>query len=119
MTDTLMTRRHLLTTTTTLAGGAVLARLFPDAIATTLAQQAAPPADPIAAMRAQLGATPIERVVLADNLTMLSGPGGNVVVLSGPDGKVVVDGFVQTAWTNLKKILDSMGNQRITTMIDT
>jgi len=30
----------------------------------------------------------------ADNLTMLSGPGGSVVVLNGPDGKFVVDTFV-------------------------
>ena len=82
-----------------------------------LAQQ--PGQDPIAAQRAAMGAAPIERLTLAPNLTMLSGPGGNVVVLSGPDGKVVVDGFVQTAWMSLKQILDGMGNQRITTMIDT
>ena len=35
----------------------------------------------------------------APNLTMLSGPGGNVVVSRGADGKVVVDTFVQPAWT--------------------
>jgi glyoxylase-like metal-dependent hydrolase (beta-lactamase superfamily II) len=70
-------------------------------------------------MRANLGATPIETVTLSDNLVMLSGPGGNVVVLNGPDGKVVVDGFVQTAWTNLKGKLDGLGGAPIKTLIDT
>lgn len=119
MTDTLITRRQLLRTTSLLASGTVVARLFPESFVTVLAQQAAAPTDPVAAMRAQMAAAPIERVVLADNLTMLLGPGGNVVVLNGPDGKVVVDGFVQPAWAALKKVLDSMGTQRITSMIDT
>lgn len=123
MTKTLITRRELLKTTTVLAGGTVWAHLFPGSLASALAQQggraAAAPADPVAAMRAQLAANPIDTVTLADNLTMLSGPGGNVVVLNGPDGKIVVDGFVQPAWTRLKQVLDGLGNQRITTMIDT
>ena len=70
-------------------------------------------------MRAQMGATPLETVKLSDNLTMLSGPGGNVVVLNGPDGKVVVDSFVQTAWAKLKQSLDGMGNGPIRWLIDT
>lgn len=61
----------------------------------------------------------MERVKLTDSLTMLSGPGGNVVVLNGPDGKIVVDSFVQPAWPELKKMLDGLGNGRITTLIDT
>jgi hypothetical protein len=40
-------------------------------------------------MRAQMGAAPIQVQPLAENLTLLSGPGGNVVVLNGPDGKIV------------------------------
>lgn len=42
-------------------------------------------------MRAQMGVTPIQALLLAKNLTLLSGPGGNVVVLNGPDCKIVVD----------------------------
>jgi glyoxylase-like metal-dependent hydrolase (beta-lactamase superfamily II) len=118
MTDTLITRRQLLRTTSLLAGGTVVARVFPESFATAFAQRAAP-ADPVAAMRAQMAAAPIERVALTDNLTMLSGPGGNVIVLNGPDGKVVADGFVLPAWGALRKVLDSMGTQRITTMINT
>ena len=117
MTNTLITRRTLLRTAGTLAGGALASRFVPGSLAHALVQQAAQ--DPIAAQRAALAAAPIERVPLAPNLTMLAGPGGNVVVLSGPDGKVVVDGFVQNVWTGLKQVLDGMGNQRITTMIDT
>jgi len=116
MKNNLMTRRDLLRTTTIVAGGTALAHLLPGSLARALAQQAA---DPVAATRTQMAATPIEVVKLAGNLTMLAGPGGNVVVLNGPDGKVVVDGFVQPAWPALKKALDGMGNARITTMINT
>ncbi|MBI4264236.1 MAG: MBL fold metallo-hydrolase [Acidobacteria bacterium] len=119
MTTTTITRRTLLKTTAVLAGGTVLGHVLPASVADLIAQQAAPPADPVAAIRAQMGATPIERLALADNLTMLSGPGGNVVVLNGADGKIVVDGFVQPAWASLKQALDAMGPQRITTLINT
>ena len=121
MKNRLMTRRELLKTTSALAGGAAFAHLIPGSLARAIAQQrgAAPAPDPVAAMRAQMGATPIEVVKLTDNMVMLSGPGGNVVVLNGADGKIVVDGFVQPAWPALKKTLDSLGNARITTMIDT
>ena len=78
-----------------------------------------PAADQIAAMRAQLGAAPITTSELGPNLSMLAGPGGNVVVSRGADGKIVVDTFVQPAWTNLKAALDKLGNQKITTVIDT
>jgi cyclase len=70
-------------------------------------------------MRNGMGATPITSASLGPNLTMLAGPGGNVVVLNGADGKVVVDTFVQPAWPNLKAALDKLGNQKISTVIDT
>jgi len=79
----------------------------------------APLVDPLAQMRATLGATPIETVKLTDNLVMLSGPGGNLAVLYGPDGKIVVDSFVQTAWEKLRQSLDGLNNARIATLIDT
>ena len=119
----LTTRREMLRMTGGIAGGALVARFFPGALlARPLAyaqQGAVAPADPLAATRAQMGATPMETIKLADNLTMLSGPGGNVVVLTGPDGKIVVDSFVQTAWTKLKQSLDGMGNAPIKLLIDT
>ena len=104
-----------------LSGGALLAPLFPSWMARVAAttQQPAKPADALAAMRAQIGATPIEATTLTDNLTLLSGPGGNVVVLNGRDGKVVVDSFVQPAWAGLKQRIDGIGASRITAVIDT
>ena len=120
------TRREMLRATSAVAGSALLAGLFPGSLLASAArpmafpqQAGAAPADPLEAMRAQMGATPLETVKLSDNLTMLSGPGGNVVVLNGPDGKVVVDSFVQTVWTKLKQSLDGMGNAPIRWLIDT
>jgi cyclase len=120
------TRRHFIFTTYGTIGflGGVHAGCGADAPpATTPAPVIPPPApaqaDPIAQMRATLGATPIDSVRLSGNLVMLSGPGGNVAVLHGPDGKVVADTFVQTAWEKLKQTLDGMGNAPITSLIDT
>jgi len=71
------------------------------------------------AMRAQMGTVPIHSQPLAENLTLLSGPGGNVVVLNGPDGKIVVDTFLLPAWPKLKENLDGLGNAPLKTVIDT
>jgi len=79
----------------------------------------APGVDPLASMRAELGSIPIARTKLSDGLTLLSGPGGNVVALSGPDGTIVVDGFVEPAWKQLERTLDSLGGGRITALVDT
>ena len=75
--------------------------------------------DPVAAMRAKIGAAPIQTTRLADRLVMLSGPGGNVVVLHGSDGKLVVDSFVQPAWPRLKAALDALDGGSVKTVIDT
>ncbi len=117
-----MIRREFLRNSVVFAGGAVLAPAFPSWIAGAAgatAQQPAKPADALAAMRAQIGAAPIESVTLADNLTLLSGPGGNVVVLNGRDGKLIVDSFVQPAWANLKQRIDGMSGGRVTALVDT
>jgi cyclase len=76
--------------------------------------------DPLAAFRAQIGATPIKSQPLADNLTLLSGPGGNVVVLKTFDGLVMVDTFVQPAWPKLEEQLKSLaGGAPINKVINT
>src|SRR4029077_11450667 len=116
-------RREMLRDSATLAGSAFLAQLFPTTLlhasAAGYAQQATPAADPLASIRAQMGAAPIEAQKLADNLTLLSGPGGNVVVLNGPDGKFVVDTFLSPAWPKLKDTLDGIGNAPLKFVIDT
>lgn len=122
--DEQSTRREMLRNCAGFAGSALLTQLFPASLlsagVTHERQQAATaPADRLAAMRAQMGATPIQGQPLAENLTLLSGPGGNVVVLNGPDGKIVVDTFLLPAWPKLKVTLDELGNAPVKTVIDT
>jgi cyclase len=116
-------RREMLRGSATLAGSAFLAHLFPatslHASAAGYPQQAPLPADLLARMRAKFNASPVQTQKLADNVTMLSGPGGSVVVLNGPDGKFVVDTFVAPAWPRLKKALDDLGNTPVKYVIDT
>ena len=114
-----MTRRQLLRSA---AGSSALlsfAVARPRSVADLLAAGWPQAVDPIAESRAKMGATPIVPTRLAENLVMLSGPGGNVVVLNGPDGKLVVDSFVQPAWPALKKLLDAMGRSPVKLVIDT
>ncbi len=119
MTPKALSRRELLRGGATVAGGVLVARVVPAWVAGATARQAATAADPIDAMRAQMGANPIEATKLTESLTMLSGPGGNVVVLNGRDGKIVVDSFVQTAWDKLKARLDAIGPTPVKSLIDT
>jgi cyclase len=116
------TRREMLRGSAALAGGALVTELFPGSLlraAILNYPQQAPAADPAATFRAQMGAAPIQSQKLAENLTMLSGPGGNVVVLNGPDGKFIVDTFVSPAWPRLKETLDGIGNAPLKIVIDT
>ena len=122
--DQQSTRREILRKSAGIPGGALLAQLFPTSLLSAgvsgpRQQAATAPTDRLSAMRAQMGATPIQAQPLAENLTLLSGPGGNVVVLNGPDGKVVVDTFLLPAWPKLKETLDGLGNAPLKTVIDT
>jgi cyclase len=116
-------RREMLRGSVTLAGSALLARLLSStslrASAMSNAQAAPSAADLLASMRAKFNAAPIQSQKLADNVTMLSGPGGSVVVLNGPDGKFVVDTFVAPAWPRLKEALDDLGSAPVKYVIDT
>ena len=117
-------RRQFLYCAGLFAGGATVLRYVPRGVIATpidakMRQAAATQADPLAAMRAQMGGMPIETTKLADRLVMLSGPGGNVVVLHGPDGKLVVDSFLQPAWPRLKSTLDGLDGGPVKTLIDT
>jgi glyoxylase-like metal-dependent hydrolase (beta-lactamase superfamily II) len=121
-TSKMISRRNLLRAAAALSGGALAARFYPAAIVRA-ARPAFPPqrsaADQVAAMRAQFGGAPITPQKLTDNLTLLSGPGGNVVVLNGADGKLLGDTFVLPAWPHLKEALDAIGNAPVKTAIDT
>src|SRR3984893_15353817 len=116
-------RRDILRGSVTLAGSAFLAHLLSATLlrasAAGYAQQAPSAGDLVASMRAKFNAAPIQTQKLADNVTMLSGPGGSVVALSGPDGKFVVDTFVAPAWPRLKEALDRLGNAPVKYVNDT
>ena len=115
-------RRAMLRDSATLAGSAFLAQLLPASLlraAVPFPQQQNAPADPVAAFRAQMAANAIHPQTLAENLTLLSGPGGNVVVLNGTDGKIVVDTFVLPAWPKLKESLETIGEAPVKTVINT
>jgi hypothetical protein len=98
------TRREWLRMMAAVGVGAVVDSWIPAGLRT---QQ--PTQDRVAAFRAQIGAIPIQTQQLGENLTLLSGPGGNVVVLHGADGLIVVDTFVAPAWPKLAESLKSFG----------
>ncbi len=117
-----MTRRDLLKRAGVLGGAAVAVQLSPPSVAGAFPlaqQQPAAAVDPLAAMRAQMAATPIQQTRLTNLIVMFSGPGGNVVVRNGEEGKVVVDTFVQGAFAGLKQRLDAIGNAPIVATINT
>ena len=109
------TRREWLRMMSAVGAGVLVDGLLPR----RLAYAAAGRQDPLAAFRAQLGAIPIQAQPLAENLTLLSGPGGNVVVLRGPDGMVVVDTFVAPAWPKFQESLKGLGPAPVKFVIDT
>jgi len=102
-----------------MGAGALVDGLMPRQLARAATGRAAQQQDPLAAFRARLGAIPIQSQPLAENLTLLSGPGGNVVVLRGPEGLVVVDTFVAPAWTKLQESLKALGSAPVKFVIDT
>jgi glyoxylase-like metal-dependent hydrolase (beta-lactamase superfamily II) len=111
------TRRELLQVAGTLAGGWTLSQAFPGSL-WGAPQSSAPANASLEAGRARFGKVPITSTKLSDNLTMLSGPGGNVVVLDGKDGKLLVDTFTQGAWDRFKKTLDDMSKAPIKLAVD-
>jgi len=93
-----------------MGAGALVEGLLPRELARAATRQAPQQQqDRLAQFRAQIGAIPIQAQPLAENLTLLAGPGGNVVVLHGSDGLVVVDTFVAPAWPKFQESLKGLG----------
>ncbi len=115
----ILSRRELLRWSAVLGGGAAAGGRMAQLLAQAAQPQPAPPTDPVAAIRAQMGSIPIAVTPLVPGIAMLSGPGGNVVVQAGPDGKFVVDSFMQPAWPKLKATIDAMGPGPIALLVDT
>src|SRR5437870_9079231 len=117
---TIGTRREWLRTIAALGAGALLPRsLIKSRSFAPSGLRRQPAQDPTAAFRAQIGAVPIQARQLGENLTLLSGPGGNVVVLHGTDGLVVVDTFVAPAWPRLQESLKGLGGAPVKVVINT
>src|SRR5437879_6205036 len=108
-TVTSATRREWLRMMTAMSGAALVDGLLPRGLARAATGRVAQQQDPLAAFRARIGAVPIQAQPLAENLTLLSGPGGNVVVLRGADGLLMVDTFVSPAWPKLQESLKGLG----------
>jgi cyclase len=121
MPHTPVTRRDFLKSSVAAYGAAILPVMFNrvSGASPARAQTVAAFEDALPAFRAQLGAIPIQSTKLAENLTLLSGPGGNVLVVNGNDGKIVVDTFVQPAWPKLRESLAAIGPQPVKLVIDT
>src|SRR5437762_12387242 len=102
-------RREWLRMMAAMSGGALVNGLLPREPARAATGRVAQQQDPVAAVRARIGAIPIQAQPLAENLTLLAGPGGNVVVLRGSDGLVVVDTFVTPAWPKFQESLKGLG----------
>src|SRR5947207_14393913 len=102
-TMTSSTRREWLRMMAAMSGAALVDGLLPRELARAATGRVAQQQDPVAAFRARIGAVPIQAQPLAENLTLLAGPGGNVVVLRGSDGLVVVDTFVTPAWPRFQE----------------
>src|SRR5947208_14219204 len=103
------TRREWLRRMAAMSGAALVNGLLPRELARAATGRVAQQQDPLPAFRARIGAVPIQAQPLAENLTLLSGPGGNVVVLRGADGLVMVDTFVSPAWPKLQESLKGLG----------
>src|SRR2546421_911348 len=103
------TRREWLRMMAAMSGAALVNGLLPRELARAATGRVAQQQDPLAAFRARIGAVPIQAQPLAENLTLLAGPGGNVVVLRGSDGLVVVDTFVTPAWPRFQESLKGLG----------
>jgi len=108
-TVTSATRREWLRMMAAMSGAALVNGLLPRELARAATGRVAQQQDPLAAFRARIGAVPIQAQPLAENLTLLAGPGGNVVVLRGSDGLVVVDTFVTPAWPRFQESLKGLG----------
>src|SRR5450432_3908451 len=109
-----VSRRQLLQGAAAVGSGLIFPKFPSRAFAWAAGQSQQPPApstEGLERMRTMMGAIPIQSQPLAENLTLLSGPGGNVVVLHGKDGMLVVDTFVAPAWPKLRDSLATIGKE--------
>lgn len=56
---------------------------------------------------------------LRDNISMLTGSGGNIVVFTGPDGKLLVDAGISVSQTKIQAALDGLSPAPLKYVINT
>jgi cyclase len=119
------TRREILKAGGALASAALISNFLPRSLLGAQPspynwQQAGAAAqDPLAQMRAQMAAIPLQTLKLRDNLTLLYGPGGNMVALDGADGKILVDSSFVPVVPKIKEALDGMSSNPLKLLINT
>lgn len=119
------TRREILKAGGALAGAGLIAGIFPRVLFGAqrspydFQQSGAASQDPIAQMRAQMGAIPLQTMKLRDHLTLLYGPGGNMVALDGPDGKVLVDSSFAPVVPKIQQVLEGLDPTPLKILINT
>src|SRR5256885_17258047 len=89
-TMTSRTRREWLRMMAALSGAALVDGLLPRGLARAATGRVAQQQDPLAAFRARVGAVPIQAQPLAEHLTPVPGPRGNVDDVVGADRIVPV-----------------------------
>lgn len=81
--------------------------------------QSAPADDFLSMMRKQLGAVPAVLTKLTDQVSMISGPGGNIAVYTWAEGKLAVDSGVVSANEAIQKQMDTLGAQPLRIVVNT
>ncbi|MGD9632051.1 MAG: MBL fold metallo-hydrolase [Pirellulales bacterium] len=79
----------------------------------------AAPAGIVQWMRAEGATEKIKVQKLRNNISVVTGAGGNITVLDGTDGKLLVDGGVATAQKHLAEALADISSQPIKHLINT
>jgi cyclase len=116
-------RREILKVGGVLAGAGLVASFLPRSLFAARPSpyvfQQAGAQDPLAQMRAQMAAVPLQTMKLRDHLTLLYGPGGNMVALDGPDGKILVDSSFAPVVPKIKEALAGISSSPLTVLINT
>lgn len=119
------TRREILKAGGAFASAGLIAGILPRALFAgrpspyDYQQAGAASQDPIAQMRSQMAAIPLQTMKLRDHLTLLYGPGGNMLALDGPDGKILVDSSFAPVVPKIKLALAGLDYAPLKILINT
>jgi len=81
--------------------------------------QTTPVPDFLIQMRKTLGAIPPVKTKLTEQVSLISGPGGNIAVFTWPEGKLAIDSSVAPAADAVLREIDTLGQQPLRILINT